>query len=275
MTSRADSGIARLIISAPFGNYIQPAGATHTLGTFTALKRPGRWWRVIRTVRWYPRLGAWVNQIGLRNPGIDDLVARASSGRANVGNAIVSVHGFDDAEWRTLLEKAAPLKPLAVELNMSCPNIGHINWPAWLFDEAARIQSSAPDAPAVIVKLPPVNYREMFDRALASGLRWFHCCNTIPIPRGGVSGKPLKPIAISCIADIVSRTPPDLRDSLRIIGGGGITSPSDIDDYASVGATRFAVGTKVFNPKYLWSHTSLTPLIDRASQARPMDSAAR
>jgi len=68
-----------LIVSAPFGNYIQPAGCTATLGTFTALRRGGvinRAWRVLLTVRYYRRMKAWVNRIGLRNPGIDWLVGK-------------------------------------------------------------------------------------------------------------------------------------------------------------------------------------------------------
>ena len=72
--------VKRLIISAPFGNYLQPEGTTPTLGTFTLARRPGRIQRIIRTVRWYPRIGAWVNRIGLRNPGIDWLAARAEAG---------------------------------------------------------------------------------------------------------------------------------------------------------------------------------------------------
>ncbi|MEM8782992.1 MAG: hypothetical protein AAGE65_09080, partial [Planctomycetota bacterium] len=38
------------IISAPFGNYIQPEGCTATLGTFTAMPRGGRVTQIIKTV---------------------------------------------------------------------------------------------------------------------------------------------------------------------------------------------------------------------------------
>lgn len=257
-----------LVISAPFGNYVRPRGATPTLGTFTAERRRGRVWRIILTVRYYRRLGAWVNKIGLRNPGIDWLAARVTAGKIDVSDKIVSIHGFNEDEWRVLLRKAAGLKPLAVELNMSCPNVGHVNWPEWLFDEGRRVERESAAGGAltrVIVKLPPVNYREMFDRATGAGLRWFHCCNTIPVPAGGVSGKPLKPVAIACIGDLMGRCAAGVRDDLRIIGGGGITSAGDIEEYAAVGACRFAVGTKVFNPKYLWSDAGVRELAERAA----------
>jgi dihydroorotate dehydrogenase len=250
----------RLIISAPFGNYVQPHGTTPTLGTFTAHRRSGRLWRILKTVRYYPRIKAWVNQIGLRNPGMPWLVERVRSGRIDVRDKIVSIHGFNDEEWFSLIDQAATISPLAVELNMSCPNVGEIEWPQDLFARAvARLPGSLP---GVIVKLPPVNYHLLALQAIEQGVRTFHCCNTLPSPGGGVSGKPLKPVALQCIRDLRQR----YSDPLTLIGGGGITTPADIDDYAQAGADHFAIGTKVMNPRYLFSHAPLEPLIDIANR---------
>lgn len=250
--------LAPLVISAPFGNYIQPSGATPTLGTFTAKERPGRWWQVLRTVRYYPRLGAWVNKIGLRNPGIEWLTQRAGAGQVNLADKIVSVHGFTADEWTLLVERAASLRPLAVELNMSCPNVGHIDWPDWLFGRA--VESGV----RTIVKLPPVNFEQMTEHALGAGVRTLHCCNTLPVPAGGVSGKPLKPVALQCIRAVREIALAHRVDGLTIIGGGGITTPTDIDEYIDAGAAHVAIGTKVMNPKYLWSDAGIRPLIDHA-----------
>ncbi len=247
-----------LIVSAPFGNYIQPHGCTATLGTFTAGRRPGRLWRVLKTVRYYPGLEAWVNKIGLRNPGMPWLARKVRDGKIDVADKIVSIHGFTDSDWYTLLDQAALLRPLAVELNMSCPNIGKIEWPQDLFKRAVATEMP------VIVKIPPVNYQVIFHQAAEAGVGTFHCCNTLPIPAGGMSGKPLKPFSIQCIWDIRQNLGGSVRDELLIIGGGGITTPQDIDDYAAVGARRFAIGTKVFNPVYLFTHAPLEPLIERA-----------
>jgi len=247
-----------LIISAPFGNYIQPTGATATLGTFTAAARPGRIRRILATVRYYRKLRAWVNRIGLRNPGIDWLVERVEAGRIDVSDKLVSIHGFEADDWWKLLAKVEPLKPLAVELNMSCPNVGEVSWPAELFQRAVD------SGMRVIVKLPPVNYRDQFQQATEAGVRWFHCCNTLPVPAGGLSGKPLKPVALQCIADLRENLAGELWGELTIIGGGGITDLSDIDDYAAAGVRHVAVGTKVMHPKYLFSDAGVRPLIDRA-----------
>lgn len=250
-----------LVISAPFGNYVQPRGATATLGTFTALRRPGRFWRILRTVRYYPRLGAWVNKIGLRNPGIEWVHGRVREGRIDPSDKMLSIHGFTDDDWWLLLDRAASIAPLAIELNLSCPNVGHVNWPRDLFKRA--VATGAP----IVAKLPPVNYEGLANEALDAGVRIFHCCNTIPVPAGGVSGKPLKPVSLQCIAGLrrIARERA-LEHDLLIIGGGGITTPQDIEDYFNAGAHRVAVGTKVMNPLYLFSHKGLDPLIQAAIQ---------
>ncbi|MFO1054743.1 MAG: hypothetical protein U1F36_21175 [Planctomycetota bacterium] len=250
----------RLVVSAPFGNYVQPKGAVATLGTFTALRRPGRLWRILRTVRYYPRLRAWVNKIGLRNPGIDWLCERVRSRRIDVADKFVSVHGFVEDEWWKLLDATASLAPRAIELNMSCPNVGVIDWPESLFERARS--AGVP----VIVKLPPVQFELIFSSALAAGLRVFHACNTLPVPAGGLSGKPLKPVALQCIRRLYELATATQRAELRILGGGGVREASDVDDYANAGVHAIAVGTKVMNPRYLFSHAGVEPIRRRAEE---------
>lgn len=253
---RTPQPIRPLVISAPFGNYIQPPGATATLGTFTADRRPGRIWQVVTTVRYYRRLGAWVNRLGLRNPGIDWLRRRVEAGKTSVGDKIISIHGFNETEWKRLLDAVRTLKPLAVELNMSCPNIGEVDWPERLFTDAM-----ATELP-VIVKLPPVRFGLIADKTVAAGVTTFHCCNTLPVARGGMSGRPLQPLSLRCIGDLRAK----FGDRLRIIGGGGVYDLADIDTYANAGANHVALGTKAMNPKYLFSTSALTPFIEHADK---------
>ncbi len=253
----------RLIVSAPFGNYIQPPFATATLGTFTAKARSGRTLQILRTVRWFPRIKAWVNKIGLRNPGMPWLEAKVAAGKIDVSDKIVSIHGFDDGEWYELIDAIARIKPEAVELNMSCPNVGHINWPDDLFSRAVGTDI------AVIAKLPPVNYELMFEQALAAGIRSFHCCNTLPVDAGGMSGQPLKPVALQCIRRLPELCSPETFAELRIFGGGGIRTPADVDQYVDAGVHFIAVGTKVMNPKYLFSSSGLEPIRAQAESRLP------
>ena len=259
-------GLRPLTISAPFGNYIRPEGCTATLGTFTVEDRPGRPWRIAKTVRYYPRLKAWVNQIGLRNPGIGYVQRKAAAGKLDLSDKLVSVHGFNDADWQYLLQRIAELRPMGVELNMSCPNVGHINWPRRLFADA--LATGVP----VVVKLPPVNYRMMADAALEQGVRVFHACNTLPVPAGGLSGAPLKPVALQCVRDLRQHAG---SGELHLIAGGGIRCPQDLTDYHEAGADSFAVGTIVMNPMLLFSHARVRPLRERAEAlARLTTSAA-
>lgn len=255
----------RVIISAPFGNYVRPAGATPTLGTFTLERRRGRLWRVVKTVRRYRRLGAWVNRIGLRNPGIEWLGARVERGREDLSDKVVSIHGFDEREWGALIERAAALRPMAIELNMSCPNVGAVSAHAGVFGAARAVES---EATRIIVKLPPVRFEAMARGALDAGLGAFHCCNTLPVPGGGMSGKPLMPMSLRCVEVVRAMAESGGGgDRIVLIGGGGITEPDDVDRYADAGATHVAIGTRVFHPRYLWTHAPIRPLIEQGERA--------
>lgn len=254
-------GLRPLTISAPFGNYIQPEGCTATLGTFTVLDRPGRPWRILKTVRYYPRLKAWVNKIGLRNPGIGYVEKQVAKGKLDLADKLVSIHGFTAEDWFMLLDKIAALKPMAVELNMSCPNVGHIDWPPELFKRA--VDTGVP----VVVKLPPVNYGLMAESAVQQGVRAFHACNTLPVPVGGLSGLPLKPVALQCIRDLRQR---DWGGDVFILGGGGIRTPEAIDEYHDAGADSFAIGTYVMTPMMLLTHARVRPLRERAAAVAKM-----
>jgi dihydroorotate dehydrogenase len=248
-----------LVISAPFGNYIQPDCATATLGTYTAAPRAGRLWRIIRTVRYYPRLGAWVNKIGLRNPGIDHLKRSVDSGKILPADKLLSIHGFSPDDWWRLLDRASEVRPMGLELNISCPNVGEISWPPDLFQRA--VDTGLP----IVVKIPPVRYERIVDDALGAGVRWLHCCNTLPVPAGGMSGRPLLPISQRVVSEVRETALKRGIEDLRLIGGGGVRSPEDAIAYRRAGADVVAVGTLVFGPRYLSkAHTRrvLEPIAD-------------
>ncbi|MEM1107193.1 MAG: hypothetical protein AAGH99_00705 [Planctomycetota bacterium] len=248
-------GLKPLSVSAPFGNYIRPEGCTATLGTFTATARSGRVQQIIKTVRYYPRVRGWVNKIGLRNPGLGWVEKKVAAGKLDLADKVVSIHGFNDDEWLDLVNRLAAMKPLAMELNMSCPNVGHIDWPPELFKRA--VETGVP----TIVKLPPVNYLTMAEMAFAQGVRALHCCNTLPVPAGGMSGYPLKPVSLQCIRDL--REQP-WGGEIVIVGGGGIRKADELDEYRDAGADAYAIGTITMNPILLFSHARVHPIRKRA-----------
>lgn len=249
-----------LIISAPFGNYLSHPLATSTVGTYTVENRAGflRWWllwRVALTLRRYRKIGAWVNKLGLPNPGLQHLKKLIIDMPDQwTDDRIVSLHGFTPGEWALLLQVAAPFG--AIELNVSCPNVGELSVPLDLFERAVGLGRK------VIVKLPPVEYWKTFHHAYDSGVRVFHCTNTLPTPSGGLSGKPLKRVSLDVIARIK-----DARPDVTIIGGGGITEPEDITDYWNAGARHFAIGSAFLRARTLLNrHDFLCRLGARVTQ---------
>lgn len=223
-----------LIISAPFGNYYRAPGFTSTLGTFTLARRAGFWgrlWWVLKTARYSWRLRAWVNRLGLPNPGIDAL----ETGRG----AIVSIHGFTALEWTRLVYRAEALGAEAIEFNLSCPNIEHR---AQMLEEATEAISTVREY--TIAKLPPVRWLEMGKPLWDLGVRTFHLCNTMPTPAGGLSGKPLMQYSLWAVHDFRKT----FGDKARLIGGGGVTSAADVQTYRAAGADHVAIGSWLMNP---------------------------
>ncbi len=256
-----------LVISAPFGNYIKPRGATPTLGTFTVDKRPGRLIQIIKTVRYHRKLHAWTNRLGLRNPGLGWLEAQVKRGKIDVKKAIISLHGFTGGEWAELLDRGCQLKPMAIELNLSCPNVGEVSWPDNVFQLA--LEAGGVSEVGVIAKLPPVRFEGMAKAALAAGVHSFHCCNTVPVPAGGMSGKPLIPLSLACISKVRKfAEATGCGAELVLIGGGGITTSEDIDRYMQAGAKHVAIGTKAMDPRLIWTDGPLRGLIEHARGAK-------
>lgn len=250
----------RVVISAPFGNYLSYEGAISTLGTFTREKRDGiggwyKWWRVLKTLRRYKKLGAWVNKLGLPNPGLPWLIRKANAWEKeplDLSKKIISIHGFNDDDWKFLIDESVKLRPLAIELNLSCPNV--TDDPTSYFSLFKYANQQASGHTGVILKLPPINYAALIGAAVPHGLRTFHCCNTLPVPGGGMSGKPLKPVSINCIRHIYDTWSP-IHGEPEIIGGGGITGLKDCMDYFQAGANHVAFGTMLFE----WKNRRLVP----------------
>jgi len=227
-----------IIISAPFGNWLEFQGCKSTLGTFTWKYRGGnlyRLWRCIKTLRYNRRQQSWINQLGLPNPGIANCPKDCEKN-------IVSIYGFNLEEWENLAYHCSIYrKPLMVELNLSCPNVQHQN--EFLQGAIRAALLLVQNRIEVIAKLPPIKWQPIVNMMLGSGVNLFHCCNTIPSPGGGLSGKILKQYSLWCIEDVKHHYP-----EAEIIGGGGITDIQDVKDYKNAGTNHIALGSMLFNP---------------------------
>lgn len=224
----------KLIISAPFGNWINYNGVTSTIGTFTYFHRGNfltRIWRILSTVRYHN--GSWINRLGLPNPGIKTLLNK------DISDKILSIHGFNKQDWFNLSKVVDELWPLAIELNLSCPNVTKTSIREGV-SAAALMYSSK----LVIAKLAPVRWMDFVIPLKDVGVTYFHLCNTIPTSSGGLSGKVLKQYSLWAVEEVKQK----YGNEVKIIGGGGITKVQDIDDYLKAGADHVAVGSMLFNP---------------------------
>jgi dihydroorotate dehydrogenase len=259
--------LERVIISAPFGNYLTWPGCTPTLGTYTWLFRAGPWgrlWKVLSTVRYYHGIRSWKNRLGLPNPGLPHLYHLVRRGRGpDVKKCVLSVLGFTPDEWWCLVRMARFLNPLALEVNDSCPNV----------DRSARhggalyaAECALARGMLVTVKLAPLYWLQRARQFHEVGVRCFHCCNTIPTPGGGLSGKVLKNYSLWAVRDLRQ----EWGRSVDITGGGGIDSLRDVDDYLGAGVDRVAVGSMLFNPLSLGRLTAFAGHLERHfREARP------
>ena len=241
-----------IIISAPFGNWIQPKGSTPTLGTFTVENRggiPTRLWRMLRTLRPVFRAGAWLNKMRLPNGGLKSLIKAWVKDQDAYRNCIISIHGFDYEEWDHLISLAYGLRPLAIELNISCPNVEAVTLEG-VAGLAAIVQKhyrEVPESMPIIAKLPPIRWMTYAQPLWDVGVKHFHACNTIWTPGGGMSGKPLMPYSLWAVEELCYVFP-----GATVIGGGGVTCYNDVLRYRSAGAKHVAVGGHLFNP-LTWS----------------------
>lgn len=238
------SMINKIILSPPFSNiYPKIKGTSKIVGTYTKNKRPGLH-RVITTLRYKNR--SIYNNVGLRNPGIDKV--------KSCGN-IVSISLFEKSDWiyikNTLLEKE---NILGIEFNISCPNANISNVNRNILEESRSITEN------IIVKLPHDLNLDDIKKYEDIGANFFHISNTKKTDYGAMSGKKLKTNNLSLISEIKN-----YNENIKIIGGGGIYSIEDLNDYKIAGSDYFSLSTILLNPFRTYS------IINHMSQYQQLD----
>jgi dihydroorotate dehydrogenase (NAD+) catalytic subunit len=208
--------------------------------------------------------GGMLNSVGLAGPGIEYWIEHElPSLRAFGTRVIASVWGrtVDDFAVAAKMLEPAAAELIAIEINVSCPNL----------EDRSRMFAHSPGSTAAVVravldagldlplfaKLSP-NTFEVVDvarAALSAGARGLTLVNTLlglgidaenRRPKlgaggGGLSGPPLKPVALRVVHD-VSRALP----GVPIIGTGGVSSGEDVVEMLLAGASAVGVGTATF-----------------------------
>jgi dihydroorotate dehydrogenase (NAD+) catalytic subunit len=195
-----------------------------------------------------------LNSIGLQNPGIERFLDSVLPRLAELGVPIwTSVGGASPDEYARLCERLDRRhEVVAIELNLSCPNVASPEGDAAEIVAAAR---SATDRPlyaklsAALADLPTV--ARAAQDAGADGLSLVNTVRGLALdertlrPRlgpevGGYSGPALKPIALAAVFACYRET------GLPIVGMGGVSSGSDALEFLAAGAVGVALGTVLF-----------------------------
>jgi dihydroorotate dehydrogenase (NAD+) catalytic subunit len=202
-----------------------------------------------------------LNAIGLQNPGIDAYLANDVAKFADRPCAIVgSVAGFSVDDYAYVSERLASRDEIdAIELNISCPNVGTEGETFACDPDLARAATRAARQvtnKTLIVKLSPnvtdiAAIARIVEDAGADALAVVNTVRGMAIdveaqrPRlgnvtGGLSGAAIRPIAVLAVYEVASVV------KVPIIGQGGIETASDALEFILAGASAVCIGTGNF-----------------------------
>ena len=203
-----------------------------------------------------------INSVGLQGPGIeawkrDDLPALLATGAA----VVVSIWGRSIDDYARAAEMCADLpdQVVAVEVNVSCPNVEERN-AVFAHDPVATTQVIEATAPAKRprwAKLSPnvTDITTIAAAAMEAGADALTLTNTLmglvidtdtrrPLlggGGGGVSGPAMHPVALRAVYE----TRAALGD-VPIIGVGGVASADQAVEFLLAGAAAVQIGTATF-----------------------------
>ena len=201
--------------------------------------------------------GGWINAVGLSNPGAANFAKMIKPNRDVP--IIVSLVGSVPDDFRAMIKEFDGCKVKAYELNLSCPHVAQVGLEVGddhgLVREIVSAVKESTDVPAIAkVGLGTSNYLDTVGAAIDSGINAITAINTVramaidvqtkrPILSnkfGGLSGTPIKPIAVRCVYEISSR-----YDDIPIIGCGGISTWEDAVEFFMAGASAVQLGSAI------------------------------
>jgi dihydroorotate dehydrogenase (NAD+) catalytic subunit len=195
-----------------------------------------------------------LNSIGLQNPGLASFVCDVLPRLKELDLPIwVSVGGLSAADYRLCIEALnGHDEVVAVEMNLSCPNVDEAPESAAEIVAACRARTALP----LYAKLSPhlsdvAEVARAVEAAGADGLSLVNTLRGLALdartlqPRlaravGGYSGPGIKPVALAAVFTCRRAT------SLPIVGMGGVWNGVDALEFIAAGATAVALGTVLF-----------------------------
>ncbi|WP_420546015.1 dihydroorotate dehydrogenase [Nitrosopumilus sp.] len=200
--------------------------------------------------------GGWINAVGLSNPGAPNF-AKMIQPNKDVP-IIVSLVGSIPEDFENMIEQFENCNVTAYELNLSCPHVAKVGLEVGddpeLVKKIVTTVKKSTDVPVIAkVGLGTTHYLNTVGTAISSGIDAITAINTVramaidaetarPILSnkfGGLSGTPIKPIALRCVYEIAS------KHKIPIIGCGGISSWEDAIEFFLAGASAIQIGSSI------------------------------
>jgi dihydroorotate dehydrogenase (NAD+) catalytic subunit len=200
--------------------------------------------------------GGWLNAIGLSNPGAPYFAKMISQNKTVP--IIVSLVGSIQNDFTFMIKQFESCKVLAFELNLSCPHVEKVGLevgddPELVKKIIKKIKSVTKIPIIAKVGLGTTHYLDTVSAAKESGADAITAINTLramaidveterPILSnkiGGLSGTPIKPIAVRCVYEISTKY------DIPVIGCGGISSWEDAVEFILAGASAVQLGSVV------------------------------
>ncbi len=198
----------------------------------------------------------WINAVGLSNPGAANF-AKMIEPNQDVP-IIVSLVGSIPEDFEMMIKQFENCKVTAYELNLSCPHVAKVGLEVGddpdLVKKIVTAVKNTTDVPVIAkVGLGTTHYLNTVGTAIDSGIDAITAINTIramaidvetkrPILSnrfGGLSGTPIKPIALRCVYEISSKY------DVPIIGCGGVSTWEDAVEFFLAGASAIQLGSAV------------------------------
>ena len=200
--------------------------------------------------------GGWINAVGLSNPGASNF-AKMIEPNQDVP-IIVSLVGSVPEDFETMIKEFKNCKVKAYELNLSCPHVAKVGLevgddPGLVKSIVSTVKNSTNVPVIAKVGLGTSNYLNTVSNAIDSGIDAITAINTVramaidvetqrPILSnkfGGLSGTPIKPIALRCVYEISSKY------DIPIIGCGGVSTWEDAVEFFLAGASAVQIGSAI------------------------------
>ncbi len=201
-----------------------------------------------------------LNAMGLPNPGVAEFLPEIRELKHEGIPVVVSFFASTIPEFAESARILSSAGADALELNLSCPNVG--GEPGMCAADSGSVEkvtSAVVDASTVpvFVKLSPMvaeiaPIAKSVEDAGADAIVAINTLKAMAIDAdfrkpilsnvtGGLSGAAIKPVALRCVWEIAEAV------EIPIIGCGGVSSGKDAVEFILAGASAVEIGTAVMN----------------------------